>query len=97
MKDVALTTGVVTQISPAGNRDFLHIQNIDTAATVYLQYDGSDTSTPPVTLSAANGFPLLPGAIFVIENIGPRNIYLKTVNAFQSSGGTTHLRVQGEN
>jgi hypothetical protein len=73
-------------------RDFIHILNLEAAggATVYLKYDGDAT-----TLTTANGFPLLPQQILVLENLGPRNIYTKPVQALQSSGGTTHLRVQG--
>lgn len=92
MKQVTVGT-TPTLLSPAGNRDFLNIFNNDTNP-VYLQYDGSESSTPPVTLTVDNGWPVPAGGSLYISNDGNRNLWNHNIYAISAAGGAD-VRIQG--
>lgn len=100
MKSVTLAINTITQVSPAGNRDFINIQNND-ANNVYASFD-SDVATAATggtnPLTANNGW-IIPGngGTLFISNDGNRNLYNKPVYLL-SVGGTAAnaIRIQGE-
>jgi hypothetical protein len=79
----------VTTIAAAGNRDFLHIQNVSDT-DIYLKYDGSST-----TLTASNGVKLAAGEWLILNNDGYRNVFRNLVQAIHGGSGDKEVRVQG--
>lgn len=94
MKQVNVAAGVEpTKICDAGNRDFIHVFN-NSDVVIYVGYDG-DPATP-LELATTNGVPLLPNAMLVLDNVGPRNIYTHAVYAVHGGSGSKDVRVQGD-
>jgi hypothetical protein len=91
MKAVTVdSTAGGTELSPAGNRDFLHIFN-NGSQTLYIQYDGDSTNV----LSDANGWPVPAGDYYALDNDGNRNVFNKQVLGFVPSG-SVEVRIQGD-
>lgn len=89
MKAVNVTT-TAAEIVPAGNRDFVHIQNVSTE-TIYFKYDGSATA-----LTTANGMPVPPDGFLILNNDGSRNLFNKAIFAIHGGAGNQEIRVQGD-
>ena len=77
-----------TLIAAGGNRKFIHLFN-NSNVNVYLSYDGDSA-----TLTTANGFVLLPGAVLQINNDGHSNIFDQAVYGIVATG-TAEVRIQG--
>lgn len=88
MKATNVTT-TAAEIVPAGNRDFVSIQNVS-EEDIYLKFDGS-----AVALTTANGRLLSGGAEIFLENAGPRQIYRHSVWAIHGGVGDKEVRIQG--
>lgn len=100
MKSVTLAANVITQVSAAGNRDFINIQNND-ANSIYASYD-SDVATAATggtnPLTANNGW-IVPGGggTLSISNDGLRNVWNKPVYLLSVAGTAANaIRIQGE-
>lgn len=78
MKSVSLLAGVVTLIDPAGNRDFINIQN-NNSDDVWVCYDGADQTL--LTQNSGWKIPANGGTLF-LSNDGNRNVYNKAVYGF---------------
>lgn len=89
MKAFNVTT-TAQKIANAGNRDFLHVQNVSDT-DIYLKYDGTETA-----LTTANGMKLEAGAFLILNNDGMRNLFDKEVWAIHGSSGNKEVRIQGE-
>ncbi len=90
MKSVSIGTSV-TPIATAGRRtDALELYNNGTA-TIFLQYDGSDAASTPVTLTADNGMPFPAASSILIDSRWAKY----QVNGI-TSAGTIDVRVQGD-
>lgn len=87
MKAQTLTT-TAAQIAPAGDRDFLHIQN-NSAGDIFVKYDGDSDE-----VTAANGVKIAAGEWLCLNNDGTRNIFNKEVRGI-TAAGTADIRVQG--
>lgn len=87
MKTMTLTT-TAQQIAPAGDRDFLHIQN-NSAGDIYLKYDGDADE-----VTAAAGVKLAAGEWLILNNDGTRRIFNKEVRGIMLAG-TADIRVMG--
>jgi hypothetical protein len=97
MKAVSVGTTPVLLVA-AGNREFLHIYN-NGGAPVYVCYDGAcDSSggvnTTTAALTTANGLPIPPGGILLLDNDAIRNISNHDVYAVSGSAGQD-VRIQG--
>lgn len=89
MKAVNVTT-TVAEIVSAGNRDFVHIQNVSDE-TIYFKYDGSATA-----LTTSNGMPVPPAGFLILNNDGSRNLFNKSISAIHGGTGNKEVRVQGD-
>ena len=93
MKSVTLAAATVTKVSDAGNRDFINIQNND-SADIYACYDGGDHTA----LDNTTGWiiPASGGTLF-ISNDGGKNPWNKAVYLYSVAGTSTKaVRIQGE-
>lgn len=89
MKAVTVdTTAGGVQIAPAGDRDFVHVQN-NGATDIFVKYDGSATA-----LTAANGVKVAAGEWLVLNNDGSKKIFNKEVRGI-TSAGSSDVRVMG--
>jgi len=77
----------VTELAPAGNRDFLHIFN-NSDVVIYVSWDGTNSTV-------AGGWPLYPNGGFTLDNTGPRTIFNKRVTAIHGGSGDKEVRIQG--
>lgn len=78
-------TTAVTTIVGAGPKPFVTITNVSDTV-VYLKFDGTST-----TLTAANGHPVLPNEMLVLD--GPLAQF--AVQVIHNATGNKELRVQG--
>ena len=89
----AITVGTTAvQLAPAGNRDFVHIQNLGTVP-IFVCYDGSEGASG-VNLTTSSGVKIVPGQTFTLDNVGVRNIYNKQVWGISGTAGQD-VRVMG--
>jgi len=88
MKALNVTT-TAAEIVPAGNRDFVHIQNVSDT-DIYVKYDGSETA-----LTTANGIKIAVERSLILNNDSARNIFNKAVWAIHGGAGNKEVRISG--
>lgn len=94
MKSMTLIADTPTLVSAGGPRDFLNIQNND-SADIYCSYDGAtDAAT---ALDDTNGWVIgANGGTLFISNDGNKSAFNKPVYLYSVAGTSTNaVRVQG--
>lgn len=82
-------TTTAQKVASAGNRDFIHVQNVSDS-DVYVKYDGDSTA-----LTTANGLKIAAGDILVLNNDGHRNVFTRELWAIHGAAGNKEVRIQG--
>jgi len=88
MKAFNVTT-TAQQVAAAGNRDFVHLQNVSDT-DIYVKYDGSAAA-----LTTTNGLKIIPGGYLILNNDGSRNVFTQAVWAIHGGTGNKEVRIQG--